>query len=88
MQITDKNKVSDWIEELQRRGRITFSLKEACEQFPLRNISALRNTLARLTAKGKICSVWQGLYAINPVEYSSVGMIPAVLYLTSQISHL
>lgn len=88
MQITDKNKVSDWIEELQRRGRITFSLKEAYKQFPLRNISALRNTLTRLAAKGKICSVWQGLYAIIPVEYSSVGMIPPVLYIDDLMKYL
>jgi predicted transcriptional regulator of viral defense system len=88
MQITDKNKVSDWIEELQRRGRITFSLKETYQQFPLRNISALHNTLTRLAAKGKICSVWQGLYAIIPVEYSSVGMIPPVLYIDDLMKYL
>jgi predicted transcriptional regulator of viral defense system len=88
MQITDKNKVSDWIEELQRRGRITFSLKEAYKQFPSHNISALRNTLTRLAAKGKICSVWQGLYTIIPVEYSSVGMIPPVLYIDDLMKYL
>jgi predicted transcriptional regulator of viral defense system len=81
MQITGKNKVSYWVEELQRRGRISFSMKEVYNQFPLHNISALRNTLTRLAAKGKIVSVWQGLYAIIPVEYSSVGMIPPVLYI-------
>lgn len=88
MQITEKNKVSDWIEELQRRGRITFSLKEVYKQFPLRNISALRNTLTRLVTKGMICSVWQGLYAIIPVEYSSVGMIPPVLYIDDLMKYL
>ena len=39
-------------------------------------------------AKGKICSVWQGLYAIIPVEYSSVGMIPPVLYIDDLMKYL
>jgi len=81
MQLNGKNKVSYWVEELQRRGRITFSLEEVYGQFTTHNISALRNALTRLAAKGKIVSVWQGLYAIIPVEYSSVGMIPPVLYI-------
>ena len=88
MQLTGKNRVSYWVEELQRRGRITFSLKEASEQFPLHNITALRNTLTRLAAKGKIVSVWMGFYAIIPVEYSSVGMIPPVLYINDLMAFL
>jgi len=81
-------KVSSWIEDLQRRGRITFSLKDAFKQFPSRNVPALRNTLTRLVTKGKIYSVWQGFYAIIPVEYSSVGMIPPVLYIDDLMKYL
>jgi predicted transcriptional regulator of viral defense system len=88
MQITGKNKVSYWVEELQRQGRITFSLKEIYNQFPLHKISALRNTLTRLVVKGKIFSIWQGFYAIIPVEYSSVGMIPPVLYIDDLMKYL
>ena len=88
MQLTGKNKVSYWVEELQRRGRITFSLEEVYGQFTTHNISALRNTLTRLSAKGKIVSVWKGFYAIIPVEYSSVGMIPPVLYIDDLMAFL
>lgn len=88
MDITDKTRVSYWVDELQRRGRITFSLTEVHNQFPLHNISALRNALTRLAAKGKIVSVWKGFYAIIPVEYSSIGMIPPVLYIDDLMAFL
>ncbi len=88
MQLTGKSRVSYWVEELQRQGRITFSLQDVHSQFPTPNTPALRNALTRLTAKGKIVSVWQGLYAIIPVEYSSVGMIPPVLYIDDLMAYL
>ncbi len=88
MQIINKNRVIQWVEELQRRGRITFSLREVFDQFPSHNIPALRNTLTRLAAKGKIVSVWKGFYAIIPIEYSSVGMIPPVLYIDDLMAFL
>ena len=88
MQITGKTSVSLWIEELQRRGRITFSLQDVHSQFPSHNAPALRNALTRLAAKGRIVSVWKGFYAIIPVEYSSIGMIPPVLYIDNLMSYL
>lgn len=88
MQITGKTSVRLWVEELQRRGRITFSLQDAICQFPSHKISALRNALTRLVAKGRIVSVWQGFYAIIPIEYGSVGMIPPVLYIDNLMAYL
>lgn len=88
MQITGKTSVSLWIEELQRRGRITFSLQDVNSQFPSHNTSTLRNALTRLAAKGRIVSVWKGFYAIIPVEYSSIGMIPPVLYIDNLMAYL
>jgi len=88
MQDRGKVSVSSWVEELQRRGRITFSLHDVHLQFPSHNTSALRNALTRLVAKGKIVSVWKGFYAIIPVEYSSVGMIPPVLYIDDLMAYL
>lgn len=88
MQITGKSRVSSWVEELQRRGRITFSLQDALCQFPSYTLPALRNALTRLVAKGKIVSIWKGFYAIIPIEYSSVGMIPPVLYIDNLMAYL
>lgn len=88
MVLTVKNRVSLWVEELQRRGRITFSLQDVHSQFPSHNTPALRNALTRLAAKGRIVSVWKGFYAIIPVEYSSIGMIPPVLYIDNLMAYL
>jgi predicted transcriptional regulator of viral defense system len=88
MQTKGRSSVSSWVEELQRRGRITFSLQDAIRQFPSHKIPALRNALTRLVAKGRIVSVWKGFYAIIPVEYSSVGMIPPVLYIDDLMAYL
>ena len=81
-------KVRDWIDDLQRRGRITFALKEVYEQFASRNEAALKNALTRLVSKSRIYSVWQGLYAIIPIEYSSKGMVPPVLYIDDLMKYL
>ena len=81
-------KVRDWIDDLQRRGRITFALKEVYEQFASHNVAALKNALTRLVRKGRICSVWQGLYVIIPIEYSSKGMVPPVLYIDDLMKYL
>lgn len=51
---TDKRtKVRDWIDDLQRMGRITFTLKEVYEQFPSRNETAIKNTLTRFDGGSK-----------------------------------
>jgi len=88
MQANRIYKVRDWIDDLQRRGRITFALKEVYEQFASRNKAALKNALTRLVSKGRIYSVWHGLYAIIPIEYSSRGMIPPVLYIDDLMKYL
>ena len=81
-------KVRDWIDDLQRRGRITFALKEIYEQFALVNKAVLKNNLTRLVRKGRIYSVWQGLYVIIPIEFSSKGMVPPVLYIDDLMKYL
>ena len=72
--------VSNWIEDLQKDGRVCFSLAEAMEKFPLHSGIALKNALTRLAGKKKICSVWKGFYVIIPIEYQSKGIIPEVFY--------
>ena len=73
--------VTNWIEELQKDGRVCFSLAEVMEQFPSHNGIVLKNALTRLTRKQKICSVWKGFYVIIPIEYQSKGIIPEVYYI-------
>jgi len=88
MDTDKKTKVRDWIDDLQRVGRITFTLKEVYEQFPSHQETAIKNTLTRLTDKNRIYSVWKGFYAIIPIEYSSQGIVPPVLYINDLMKYL
>jgi predicted transcriptional regulator of viral defense system len=73
--------VANWIEYLQKDGRVCFSLAQVVEKFPLYNRIVLKNALTRLTSKNKICSVWKGFYVIIPIEYQLKGIIPEVFYI-------
>jgi len=88
MQAAKIYQVSHWIDDLQRRGRITFALKEVYEQFPSRNEAALKNALTRLVKKERISSVWQGFYVIIPIEFSAKGIVPPVLYIDDLMKYL
>ena len=76
-----KYTVTNWMEDLQKDGRVCFSLWETMEKFPSHNGAVLKNALTRLTGKKKICSVWKGFYTIIPIEYQSKGIIPEVYYI-------
>lgn len=54
------NWIKDWVEELEKRGKISFSFEDVLEAFPNHNGQVLKNSLTRLTRKGKILSVWKG----------------------------
>ena len=73
--------VTNWIEDLQKDGRVCFSLAETMKKFPSHNGIVLKNALTRLVSKKKICSVWKGFYVIIPIEYQSKGIIPEVYYI-------
>lgn len=75
-----KYTVTNWIEDLQKDGRICFSLVNAEKKFPSYNRVVLKNALTRLVSKKKICSVWKGFYVIIPIEYQTKGIVPEVYY--------
>lgn len=76
-----KYTVSNWIEDLQKDGRVCFSLADAEEKFSLHSRIVLKNALTRLVSKKKICSVWKGFYVIIPIEFQTKGIIPEVYYI-------
>jgi predicted transcriptional regulator of viral defense system len=80
--------IRDWIEDLQKQGRLTFSLKEVEDRFAGLNKPALRNSLNRLVIKGEIVSVWKGFYVIIPLKYASRKIVPPVLYIDDLMKHL
>ena len=77
-----------WVDDLPRLGRSTFSLSEVRERFPQKPPSQIKNALNRLSASGKITSVWQGFYAVALPEYGLNGVIPPIEYIDHLMNYL
>jgi predicted transcriptional regulator of viral defense system len=87
----DKNssyRLKDWIEDLQKRGRITFSRQEVATIFPLLSEQSVRNALNRLVNKGNIVSVWKGFYVIVSLKYALRQIVPPELYIDDLMKFL
>jgi len=82
------NWIKDWVEELEKRGKISFSFEDVLEAFPNHNGQVLKNSLTRLTRKGKILSVWKGFYIIIPLQYYSMGILPANMFIDQLMKNL
>ena len=83
-----KIKIRDWILELPKRGRITFSTDDIYRQYLSFNKMAVTSTLRRLVENGKIQSVWHGFYIVVPVEYELKGVVPPVMYIDRLMNYL
>jgi len=81
-------KIKDWIDDQQKRGRITFSFQEVMERFPAISEQGVKNALNRLVKKIKIVPVLKGFYAVIPIGYVLRGMIPPELYIDDLMKHL
>jgi predicted transcriptional regulator of viral defense system len=77
-----------WIDELPKRGKTTFSLKDAEQQFKEKPPASVRRALARLVSAGKIHSVWKGFYAISLPEYGLDGIAPPMDYIDQLMNYL
>src|SRR5690554_6122400 len=88
MEAKDKYSVKGWIEELQKKGITTFRLMDVIEAFPELKPDTIRRSLTRQTRKRKICSVWNGLYVIIPIEYQNKGIVPVVFYINQLMKFL
>jgi len=76
----DYNYLLNFIEDLQRNGRFTFTLEELRKSLNKSDI-ALQRSLSRLTKVKKITSARPGFYLIVPIEYSRGGMLPPVMFI-------
>ena len=65
-----------FIENLQSRGRYTFTQVEALKA-DKRSNAALTAALRRLRHKGRIANPRRGFYVIIPAEYREAGCPPA-----------
>jgi predicted transcriptional regulator of viral defense system len=82
------DKLSRWIEDLPKRGRITFSRKEIDSLFPNTTKQNINNILHRLVVKKTIQSVWRGFFVVVPVEYALRGTVDPVEYIDQLMTHL
>ena len=79
--------VRNWIEDLPKRGRITFSMLEAENRFPKMPKKAVRSSIYRLIEKERIYSAWRGFYVIVPDEHALKGIVPPIEYIDSLMAY-
>jgi predicted transcriptional regulator of viral defense system len=79
MNHSKSNYLSDFIIDLQSKGRYSFSLPELRSFFKIGN-EALKQSLRRLAAKNRICPVRRNFYVIVPPEYLVRRIVPPVLF--------
>jgi predicted transcriptional regulator of viral defense system len=81
-------RLNAWIDLLLARGVFSFSIELAKSELPNYTEIALRRALSRLSAKGKILSVYKGYYLILPPQYSIKGILPPTLFLDAFFRYL
>lgn len=85
---SDLYQVKDWVNDLQKRGRLTFSRQEVAQQFSMKTEISVRNMLSRLVSKGVLVSIWKGFYVIVPFKYAARRIVPPELYLDDLMKFL
>jgi len=68
--------MSLWVEQLQSKGRYTFTRAQA-ESDTKRSFVAAQNALRRLKQQGRVVSPRRGYYVVVPPEYRAAGSLPA-----------
>ena len=81
-------KVRNWIENLEQRGSISFSLDHLAEENPEISKVAIKSALIRLSKKGKIVSIHKGFYLIISPEYALRGIIPPIQFIDDLMKYL
>lgn len=82
-----RSAMSAWIEQLQSRGRYTFTRREA-ESETDRSVVAAQTALRRLKERGRIVSPRRGFYVVVPPEYRAVGSPPASWFIDELMRYL
>jgi predicted transcriptional regulator of viral defense system len=79
--------MSLWIEELQSRGRYTFTRTQA-ETDTERSFVAAQTALRRLKEQGRIVSPRRGFCVVVPPEYRAAGSPPASWFIDDLMRYL
>ncbi len=86
MKTGDKS-VSDWVDELEQSGRVSFTLEQARDAISQKT-DTLKKSLQRLHAKRRIHRVRQGFYVVVPLQYARMGSIPTEWFLDDLMVYL
>jgi predicted transcriptional regulator of viral defense system len=79
--------LSDWADELQRRGRYTFTREDVQKGLNLSD-GTLNKALQRLSNQGRVIRPRREFYVIVPLEYSSNGSVPPEWFINDLMSFL
>lgn len=82
------NTPSTWIEDLQRKGKLVFTLDQLENHFADKSKKTLELSLYRLGQKGLIKSVYKGFYTIIPPQYRNFGGLPPDLFIDDLMKFL
>jgi hypothetical protein len=81
-------KIKDYVYDLQKRGILTFTLREIRENFLSFSDTAIKSALRRISGNNAIMSVRNGFYSIIPVGYALRGAVPPEFYIDALMKHL
>ncbi len=81
------NYLSDYLVEVQSKGRFAITLEELKSQFDVSEKALLQN-IYRLKNKNQIAQVRKEFYAIIPPQYSNRGMLPPTLFINDMMKFL
>jgi len=79
--------LSEYVDNLQKMGRYTFSKLNA-KQETGESDSVLKLSLWRQIKKQRIIKIREGFYAIVPLEYSAIGSLPPEWFISDLMDHL
>jgi predicted transcriptional regulator of viral defense system len=79
--MSDDKRVSDLLDDFQRRGLYSFERRELEAALPGASSVAIGKALRRLAHKGRVRRLRRGFHAIVPVEFTAQGLPPQDWYL-------
>jgi len=87
MESKSYNYLAAYIDRLQSAGRYTFAWPELVLSVG-RSSLGLKKSLNRLVRKGRLVILQKEFYCIVPAEYSSIGVMPPLLFIDDYMSFL
>ena len=81
-------RLDDWINNLQSKGRLAFSLESLRKEANTLSEDAIKLALNRLSGKRKILSIHKGYYLIIPPIYQNKGVLPPINFIDGMMKNL